>query len=176
MLFKELKIKGAWLIELEKKEDERGFFARTWCQEEFKKRGLVDIFVQCSISYNKSMGTLRGLHYQSAPYEEVKVVRCTKGAICDVILDLRSTSDSYGEWHAEELTEQNYLMLYIPKGVAHGFQTLEAETEILYQMSEPYRPGSGRGIRWDDRTLRINWPIPNPIVSVQDRNLPAFSR
>ncbi|MDD3581414.1 MAG: dTDP-4-dehydrorhamnose 3,5-epimerase [Desulfobacca sp.] len=172
MIFQELKIKGAWLIEPEKQEDERGFFARTWCQREFAARGLTTMFVQCNISFNKRKGTLRGLHYQAAPYEEAKMVRVTKGAIYDVIVDLRPDSPTYLHWLAVELTGDNYRMLYIPEGVAHGFQTLENNTEIFYQMSEFYHPDAARGIRWDNQTLNITWPLPQPIISPKDLSFP----
>ena len=170
MIFRELKIKGAWLIEPEKKEDERGFFARTWCQQEFADRGLTTAFVQCNISFNKYKGTLRGLHYQAAPFEEAKLVRVTQGAIYDVIVDLRRDSPTFRQWLAVELSGNNYRMLYIPAGLAHGFQTLTDNTEIFYQMSEFYHPDAARGISWDDRSLNIPWPLPQPVISPKDLN------
>lgn len=175
MIFQELNIKGAWLIEPEKQEDSRGFFARTWCQEEFAARGLKTTFVQCNISFNKKKGTVRGLHYQAAPHAEAKLVRCTQGAIYDVMVDLRHVSSTFRQWLAVELTADNYRMLYIPEGIAHGFQTLKANTEIFYQMSESYHPASARGIRWDDPVLNIAWPLPNPIISPKDRNYQDIS-
>jgi dTDP-4-dehydrorhamnose 3,5-epimerase len=170
VIFQELKITGAFLIEPEKKEDNRGFFARTWCQREFAARGLKTTFVQGNISFNKKKGTLRGLHYQAAPHAEAKLVRCTRGAIYDVIVDLRSDSPTFRQWMAVALTADNYRLLYIPEGVAHGFQTLTDNTEIFYQMSECYHPASARGIRWNDRGLNITWPLPNPITSPKDQN------
>jgi dTDP-4-dehydrorhamnose 3,5-epimerase len=170
VIFEELKIKGAWLIEPEKHEDERGFFARAWCQREFAARGLKTAFVQCNISFNPKKGTLRGLHYQEAPYEEAKLVRVTQGAIFDVILDLRPGSPTCRQWLAVELTAESYRMLYIPAGLAHGFQTLMDNTEIFYQMSEFYHPEAARGISWDDPSLNIPWPVPQPIISPKDRS------
>jgi dTDP-4-dehydrorhamnose 3,5-epimerase len=168
VIFQELSIPGAWLIEPEKQEDHRGFFARTWCQREFEARGLSAAFVQCNISFNKKKGTLRGLHYQAAPHEEAKLVRCTQGALYDVIVDLRQDSPARGQWLAVELSAVNYRLLYIPKGVAHGFQTLMDSTEIFYQMSEFYQADAARGIRWDDPELNITWPLPQPIISPRD--------
>ena len=170
MIFQELKIKGAWLIEPEKHEDERGFFARSWCQQEFAARGLTTSFVQCNISFNHQKGTLRGLHYQAAPYGEAKLVRVTRGTIYDVILDLRPDSPTLRQWLALELTAESYRMLYIPAGLAHGFQTLTDNTEIFYQMSEFYHPEAARGIRWNDPTLSIPWPVPQPIISPNDQS------
>lgn len=172
MIFTETKIKGAYLIDLDKHEDERGFFARSWCGDEFEKQGLNARLVQCNISFNQKRGTLRGMHYQVAPYEEAKLVRCTMGALYDVIIDLRSDSPTYKEWFSVELTAQNYRALYVPEGFAHGFQTLVDETEVFYQMSEYYHPECARGVRWDDPTFEISWPIFSPIVSDKDS---AFS-
>jgi dTDP-4-dehydrorhamnose 3,5-epimerase len=171
MIFRELKIKGAWLIEPEKKEDERGFFARTWCQQEFAARGLTTAFVQCNISFNKKKGTIRGLHYQEAPHGEAKLVRVTQGAIYDVIVDLRLESPTFRQWLAVELSADNYRMLFIPAGLAHGFQTLTDNTEILYQMSEYYHPEAARGISWDDRGLNIAWPLEVTAISPRDQDL-----
>ena len=168
MIFTELKLKGAFIIELEKNEDERGFFARTWDKKEFEKLGLNSKLVQCSISFNKKKGTLRGIHYQEVPYEEVKLVRCTKGKIFDVIVDLRQISKTFRQWMAIELNDENYKMIYIPKGFAHGFQTLENNTEVFYQMSQIYVPKHAKGLRWDDPTLGISWPIKTPIISNKD--------
>ncbi|MFZ5453834.1 MAG: dTDP-4-dehydrorhamnose 3,5-epimerase [Thermodesulfobacteriota bacterium] len=170
MIFQKLKIEGAWLIEPEKLEDERGFFARSWCQQEFAAHGLTTTFVQGNISFNSKKGTLRGLHYQAAPYGEAKLVRVTQGAIFDVILDLRPDSPTFRQWLAVELSGDNYRMLYIPEGLAHGFQTLEDNTEIFYQMSEFFHPEAARGIRWDDPTLNIPWPVPQPIISPKDQS------
>ena len=168
MIFQELSIPGVWLIEPEKQADHRGFFARAWCQREFEARGLTTSFVQGNISFNKKKGTLRGLHYQAPPYEEAKLVRCTQGALYDVIVDLRQDSPTRGQWLAVELSAENYRMLFIPAGVAHGFQTLADNTEIFYQMSEFYQADAARGIRWDDLELNITWPLPEPIISPKD--------
>ena len=170
MIFKELEINGAWLIKPEKISDSRGFFARTWCQREFAARGLNTTFVQCNISFNKRKATLRGLHYQSAPHQEVKLVRCTRGAAYDVILDLRKDSATFRKWIATELSPENRHMLYIPAGVAHGFQTLKANTEMFYQMSEFYQPEFACGVRWNDLAVNITWPMSKPIMSPKDRS------
>lgn len=174
MRFIETQIKGAFLIELEPNEDERGFFARTFCIEEFKAHGLDFKVVQCSISFNKKKGTLRGMHYQAKPYEEAKIVRCYKGAIYDIILDLRPESESFKKWISAELNENNRRALYIPKGVAHGFQTLADDTEVFYMMDEFYHPEYARGIRWDDPEFKIEWPLPVMCVSERDKNYPNF--
>jgi len=174
VIFRQVKLKGAFIIEPQRLEDERGFFARTFCQEEFKARGLNPRVVQCNISFNKKRGTLRGMHYQVAPYEEARLVRCTKGAIYDVIIDLRPDSPTAMQWVAVELTADSRRMLYIPEGFAHGFQTLEDNTEVFYQMSEFYHPECARGVRWDDPALGIEWPLLNPILSAKDRSYPDF--
>ncbi|MDZ5724897.1 dTDP-4-dehydrorhamnose 3,5-epimerase [Acetobacterium sp. K1/6] len=170
MVFNEMPLKGAYVIELEKIEDERGFFARSWCMEEFKKYGLSSQLVQLSISYNKRKGTLRGMHYQIRPYEEDKLVRCTQGAIYDVIADLRPNSVTYKQWISIELTSENRKTIYIPKGFAHGYQTLVDNTEVLYQMTEFFHPECARGFRWDDPIYNIIWPIEERITSDKDRN------
>jgi dTDP-4-dehydrorhamnose 3,5-epimerase len=157
MVFTELKLKGAYLIEPERVEDERGFFARTWCEREFEAHGLNAKLVQCSVSFNKKRGTLRGMHYQIAPHEEAKLVRCTMGAIYDVIIDLRESSETFKHWVAVELTAETHKMLYIPEGFAHGFQTLTDNTEVFYQMSEFYYPECARGVRWNDAAFKIGW-------------------
>ncbi len=174
MIFKETKLKGAFIIKLNRLNDERGFFARTFCQNEFEDHGLNPKIVQCNTSFNQRKGTLRGLHYQIAPYEEAKLVRCTKGAIYDVIIDLRSSSPTFKQWLAMDLTAENRSMLYIPEGFAHGFQTLEDDTEVLYQMSEFYHPECARGVKWNDRAFRIAWPINNPTISARDQQYPDF--
>jgi dTDP-4-dehydrorhamnose 3,5-epimerase len=168
MIFTETKLKGAYVIDLVKHEDERGFFARAWCADEFEKYGLNQRVVQCNISFNKKRGTLRGMHYQAAPYEEAKLVRCTRGALYDVIIDLRSDSPTFKEWFSVELTAQNHRALYVPEGLAHGFQTLVANTEVFYQMSEFFHPECARGVRWDDPAFGIVWPIRKPIISDKD--------
>jgi dTDP-4-dehydrorhamnose 3,5-epimerase len=168
VIFTQAKLHGAYIIDIEPKTDERGFFARTWCKDEFAKYNLNTNLVQCNISYNHRKGILRGMHYQAPPYEETKFVRCIKGAIYDVIIDLRENSPTYGEWFSIVLTAENRKMLYIPEGFAHGFQTLEDDTEVFYQMSEFYHPEYARGIRWDDPKFQIDWPIKHPIISEKD--------
>ena len=168
MIFKETKLKGAYIIEIEPIEDERGFFARSFCAEEFEKYGLNPYIAQCNISYNQKKGTLRGIHYQVAPHAEAKLVRCTRGAIYDVALDLRKDSPTFKQWVATELSANNHRMFYIPEGIAHGFQTLEDHTEVFYQMSEFYHPESVRGVRWNDPLFGIEWPLSKPIFSHRD--------
>jgi dTDP-4-dehydrorhamnose 3,5-epimerase len=175
MEFRETALKGAYIIEPEPANDERGSFARTFCAREFAKHGLSTEMSQCSTSFNKRQGTLRGLHYQAAPHGEDKLVRVTTGAIFDVIVDLRETSLTYGRWFGVVLSAETRRMLYIPKGFAHGFQTLKDDSEVFYQISTFYEPASAHGIRWDDPDLEIAWPDPsNAIVSERDRNLSAF--
>lgn len=214
MIFKETKLKGAYIIEIEPIEDNRGFFARSFCQKEFEKHGIDMSIVQCNISYNKKKGTLRGMHYQANPYEEAKIVSCTSGAIYDVIIDLRRDSPTYCQWvsvelsaesreqtamsressahrspltfytaHSSQLTAHSlsrspltahYRMLYIPKGFAHGFITLEDDSTVYYQMSEFYAPGYGRGVRWNDPVFRIEWPDEISIISDQDKTYQNF--
>lgn len=174
MIFIETRLKGAYIIELEKVEDERGFFARSWCQKEFETHGLNPNLVQCNISYNKIKGTLRGMHYQVAPYKEAKLVRCTRGAIYDVIIDLRPNSKTFKQWIAEELNAKSHEMLYIPEGFAHGFQTLEDDTEVFYQMSEFYYQEYARGVRWNDPAFSIGWPIKPSIINQKDRFYDLF--
>jgi len=161
---------GAYIVELERIEDERGFFARSFCQDEFRKHGLKPAIAQCNVSWNRKRGTLRGLHTQAAPHEEAKVVRCTLGAIWDVIVDLREASPTRWRWHALELNVDNRLAFYVPAGFAHGFQTLADDSEVLYQMSESYHPDLARGLRWDDPKLGIRWPLADPILSPRDRS------
>lgn len=174
MIFTETKLRGVFIIEPERREDERGFFARTFCHEEFCAHGLNGQFVQCSISYNKMKGTLRGMHYQVAPHEEAKLVRCTRGAIYDVALDLRPRSSTLRQWAAVELTADNRRMFYVPEGCAHGFQTLEDNTEIFYQISAPFHPESSRGARWNDPAFAIDWPPEGvKIISEKDTNYPG---
>lgn len=175
MLFSETQLKGAYIIEIEKLEDNRGFFARSWCQKEFEAHGLNPRIVQANVSYNKRKGTLRGMHYQKTPYEETKLVRCTKGAIYDVIIDLRPTSTTYGQWIGVELTKDNYKMLYVPENFAHGFQTLEDDSEAIYQVSQFYTPGAESGIRWDDPAFNIDWPIGVQVISDKDKSWPDYA-
>ena len=174
MIFTETKLKGVFLVEPERMEDERGFFARTWCQRELEARGLNAHLAQCSISFNARKGTLRGMHYQAAPYGETKLVRCTMGAVYDVVLDLRAGSETFGQWVAMELTPHNRRQVYIPEGLGHGFQTLSDDTEVFYQMAEFHHPEFARGVRWDDPTFVISWPLASPILSVRDRTYPDF--
>lgn len=175
MIFEETALRGTYLISLEPIADERGFFARSWCREEFRARGLNPDLVQCNISFNRRKGTLRGMHYQAEPNAEAKLVRCTRGAFYDVIIDLRRSSPTFRHWLAVELTSENRRMLYIPEGFAHGFQTLADETEVLYQMSTFFVPGAARGVRWDDPAFGIQWPEADRIMSAKDRNYPDFS-
>jgi dTDP-4-dehydrorhamnose 3,5-epimerase len=174
VIFTETALAGAYVIEPERHEDARGFFARVWCAREFAEHGLETDVRQCSISLNAHRGTLRGMHYQVPPHEEVKLVRCTRGAIYDAIIDLRPASPTFLRHIAVELTAENRRMLYIPRGFAHGFQTLEDDTEVFYQMSEFYAPGAGRGVRWNDAAFGIAWPIPSPIMLDRDRCYPDF--
>lgn len=174
MIFKETELKGAYIIELEPVQDERGFFARIFCQKEFEEHGLNPCIVQCNISHNKKKGTLRGMHYQMPPYEEDKIVSCFKGAIYDVIIDLRSNSDTYCQWFDVELSDHNTKMLYVPKGFAHGFQTLEDDTAVFYQMSEFYHPEAAKSVRWNDPAFGIVWPDDIRVISERDRQYPDF--
>jgi dTDP-4-dehydrorhamnose 3,5-epimerase len=167
---------GAFLVDLELREDERGFFARSWCREEFNAAGLDSRLVQCNVSWNRRRGTLRGMHWQEVPHAEAKLVRVTAGAVLDVIVDLRRDSHTYLQHVEVELTEQNRRAVYVPAGFAHGFQTLVDETEVFYQMSEYYEPGSQRGARWDDSAFGLSWPIRPPIVSGRDAVFPDFVR
>jgi len=176
MHFAALPIPGAFRIELERREDERGFFARTFCADEFRARGLVTDFVQRSLSYNARRGTLRGLHYQAAPHAETKIVRCTTGSAFDVVVDIRHGSPAFGRWHAETLSSENHAMIYIPAGCAHGFQTLADATELYYEITPVYVSEAARGIAFDDQKLQISWPLPNMILSDADRAHPAFDR
>lgn len=170
MIFTPIWVQGVFVIEPELHEDERGFFARTFCQNEFATHGLKPVIAQSNISFNRRAGTLRGMHYQAAPYEEAKLVRCTRGVIYDVALDLRPTSPTYRQWFAVELSAENRKMLYIPEGLAHGFQSLIDNTEVLYQMSEFYHPEAACGVRWNDPAFEIKWPISNPTLSYRDQS------
>lgn len=176
MIFAETPVEGAWMVAPERAEDHRGFFARTWCAEEFAAHGLVDHWAQCSVSFNTRRGTLRGLHYQRAPQAEVKLVRCTAGALYDVVVDLRPSSSTYLKHVAVELSASNRLMVYVPEGCAHGFQTLQDGSEVFYQISAPYSKEHAAGVRWDDPAFGISWPYPDPIMSDRDRDYPDFQR
>lgn len=176
MIFTELALKGAFLVEPERQEDERGFFARTFCVEEFAARGLNTTIAQCSVAFNRRRGTLRGLHYQAAPHEEAKLVRCTAGAAFDVIVDMRPGSPTFKHWLGAELSSHNRTMIYLPEGFAHGFQTLADDTEVFYQISTQYVAEAARGIRWDDPELGIRWPaITARVISSRDLLLPTWS-
>jgi dTDP-4-dehydrorhamnose 3,5-epimerase len=168
MFFKETELKGVFVVEPEIIEDERGFFACAWSPVEFEKHGLNPHLVQCNISFNKKGGTLRGMHFQAQPHEEAKLVRCTRGGIYDVAVDLRPDSPTRYHWVGAELTADNYHMLYVPEGFAHGYQTLADETEISYQMSETYHPESARGCRYDDPVFGVKWPLPVTVISKRD--------
>lgn len=174
MIFRETKLSGVFEIHIEPKCDERGFFARSWCQREFESNGLNSKLAQCSISFNARKGTLRGMHYQAAPYPEAKLVRCTKGAIYDVVVDLRPQSSTYKQWIGATLTAENRQMLYVPEHCGHGFLTLEDDTEIFYQISEFYHPELSRGVRWDDPAFSIAWPAAAGQMSERDRTYPNF--
>lgn len=165
---------GALLIRPERLSDDRGFFARTWCREEFRARGLVSDFVQASLSVNPVRGTVRGLHLQRPPHAETKLIRCVRGAIFDVIVDLRPDSPTYGEWLAVELTAESYDMLYVPAGFAHGFQTLVPDTEIDYLITPAYEPTAATGVRYDDPALGIRWPLPVSRISRKDATWPLL--
>lgn len=171
MLFTETNVAGAYAIEIEPMRDERGFFARSWCAEEYAANGLDPRVAQCGVSWNEHKGTLRGMHYQAPPFAEAKTVRCTRGAIFDVIVDLRLHSATYKRWSGTTLSADSRLMLYVPEGVAHGFVTLTDDTEVMYTMSQRYDAASARGVRWDDPAFGIRWPAePTPhIISARDR-------
>ena len=172
MRFLETKLPGVLEIDLDPNSDERGFFARSWCQEEFENHGLNPKVVQCNVSFNVRKGTLRGIHYQAAPYPEAKVVRCTMGAIYDVVVDLRPQSSMFKDWIGVTLTAANRHMLYVPEGCGHGFLTLENDTEVFYQMSEFYHPEAARGVRWNDPAFQIVWPAEVEVISERDRTYP----
>ena len=175
MIFEETKLARAFIIKLEKLEDERGFFARAWCQKEFDDAGINSRVVQANLSYNEKKGTLRGMHYQVSPYQEAKLVRCFRGAIYDVIVDLRSDSPTYKDWIGVELSAQNRQVLFVPEGFAHGFQTLESQTEVFYQVSEFYTPGAEKGARYNDPAFGIDWPLPVSVISEKDAGWADYS-
>jgi dTDP-4-dehydrorhamnose 3,5-epimerase len=174
MIFTETALKGAYIVEIEELGDERGFFARSFCRNEFAIRGLKIDVAQCNISFNRHKGTLRGMHFQIARKAEAKLVRCTQGSVYDVVIDLRPDSVTYCKWIGTELTAENHKGLYIPEGLAHGFQTLVDDTELFYLMFEFFSPEHQAGCRWDDPAFDIAWPIPNPIISDKDRSYPAY--
>jgi dTDP-4-dehydrorhamnose 3,5-epimerase len=175
MKFIETGLKGAFIIEIERLQDHRGFFARTWCQREFNQRGIDSNISQSNTSYNVLKGTLRGMHYQEEPYGETKIVRCTKGVIYDVIIDLRPSSLTYRKWIGIELTEENFRMLYVPKVFAHGFQTLQDHTVVSYQVGQFYTPGAERGLRYNDPAFNVKWPLKVSAISEKDKNWPDFN-
>jgi dTDP-4-dehydrorhamnose 3,5-epimerase len=175
MTFREMEVAGVWTLEVEPRADERGFFARTWCRRELEAHGLNPALAQCSVSFSRRRGTVRGMHWQAAPHTEVKLVRCTRGAIYDVALDTRRGSPTFGRWVAAELSADNRRMLYVPEGVAHGFQTLTDDAEVFYQISEFHHPESERGIRWDDPAVAIAWPLADVTVSPRDAAWPRLA-
>jgi dTDP-4-dehydrorhamnose 3,5-epimerase len=174
MIFTESRLSGAYLVDVERLTDERGFFARSYCAEEFAARGLGPELRQCSVSYNAHKGTLRGMHYQSAPHEEHKLVRCTAGAIFDVIVDIRATSPTYRHWFGAELTAGNHRSLFIPPGFAHGFVSLADDTEVYYMISVAHAPQASRGFRWNDPAFAIEWPLPPAVISARDAAYPLL--
>jgi dTDP-4-dehydrorhamnose 3,5-epimerase len=174
MNFLPTKLAGAFLIEVEPHDDERGSFARTWCARELAAHGLVGDIAQCSLSTNKRAGTVRGMHFQRPPHGEVKLVRCQRGAIFDVVIDLRPDSSSFRRWQGFELTAENHRALYVPQGFAHGFQTLTDDAEVFYQISEFYIQEASVGVRWDDSAFRVVWPLPISAIADKDRNWPDF--
>ena len=174
MIFTETEIPGAYVVELQRHQDDRGFFARGWCQTEFKQHGLAHQVAQMNISYNRHKHTLRGFHYQLAPAQEDKLLRCTRGAVHDVLIDLRPDSPTYKRHIELELTAANYRMLQVPKGCANAFLTLEDETEVTYLVSEFYTPGAERGVRWNDPAFGIRWPFPPAVISDKDRSWPDY--
>jgi len=175
MIFRETKLRGSFIIELERLEDQRGFFARGWCKKEFESHGVKSSLVQANISMNKERGTLRGMHYQTSPYIETKLVRCTRGSVYDVIVDLRQDSSTYKQWLGVKLTSDNYRMLYVPKGFAHGYQTLEDNTELFYHVSEFYTPTAERGVRYNDSAFAISWPLEVQVISDKDKSWPDYT-
>lgn len=175
MRFTELGVRGAWLVTPERAGDERGFFARTWCAREFAAHGLTSWLAQASVSWNHRAGTLRGLHYQAAPREEAKIVRCTAGRLWDVVLDLRPGSPTFLRHAAVELSAADHAAVYVPEGCAHGFLTLTDATEVLYQISEFHAPEHARGVRWDDPAFAIAWPMVPRVIAERDRRYPDFA-
>ncbi len=175
MRFVATRLPGVTRIEVEPREDERGFFARLWCQREFAQHGLDVDWVQCNVAFNKAAGTLRGLHYQAAPHAEAKLVRCTQGAIYDVVVDLRPESPTFRQYTSAVLTAQNHHQLFIPAGLAHGFLTLADDSEAFYLMSAFYAPEAARGVRWDDPAFAVEWPAPVRVIAPRDQGYPDFA-
>ena len=176
MIFKETRIAGAWVVHLDYSGDDRGFFARAWCREEFAAKGITAELSQANLSFSQQAGTVRGMHFQRAPHEEMKAVRCLRGSIFDVVLDLRSSSPTFCQWHGEELSADNRRMLVVPEGCAHGFQTLVANTEVFYLVSKAHAPDSEGGMRWDDPAFDIKWPLPVTEISKRDMGFPNFKQ
>lgn len=174
MILNETSLPGVYVVEPERIEDERGFFARVFSSEEFVQRGLVGDVAECSIAYSAARRTLRGLHYQRPPHEEAKLVRCTRGAVYDVAVDLRHDSPAHLRWEAVELTAENKLALYVPPGCAHGYLTLEDRSELVYQISQRYEPASAAGVRWDDPAFGISWPAAPAVISDRDASFPLL--
>jgi dTDP-4-dehydrorhamnose 3,5-epimerase len=174
MKFTETPLAGAYVVEVERREDDRGFFGRTFCEREFAALGLISRFVQCNVSYNRRRGTVRGMHYQADPYPEIKLVRCTTGAIVDAIVDLRPESPTHRRWFSVELSAENHRALYIPAGMAHGFQTLADDVEVLYMMSEYYHGDLARGVRWNDPAFDLAWPEPITVIADKDLAFPDY--
>ncbi|MFZ5917486.1 MAG: dTDP-4-dehydrorhamnose 3,5-epimerase [Chloroflexota bacterium] len=176
MIFTETRLKGAFVVQIKKIEDARGFFARAWCQKDFKAHGLDLHWVQANLAHSKKRGTLRGMHYQAAPYAEAKLMRCVRGAVFDVIIDLRPDSPTFKHWFGIELTADNRTMLYVPEGFAHGYQSLVDDTEVFYPVSQFYTPGAERGVRWNDPAFGIEWPLVNGLIlSDKDSNWPDYT-
>lgn len=174
MKFQELALPGAYLIDMDVNSDNRGYFARTWCHDELAAKCLDTEVSQCSVSFNAKKGTLRGLHFQHAPHEETKIVRAVRGRIFDVIVDIRQGSPTFGKWVSAELSAENRRTIYVPKGFAHGFQTLEDDSELLYMMSAAYRPALQAGVLYNDPAIGIEWPLENPVMSDRDRTHPRL--
>lgn len=174
MIFVETKLKGAYIVEFEKREDGRGFFARSWDGNILEQHGLIGRIVQQNIAFSRIKGTLRGLHYQKAPHQEVKIVRCTRGVIFDIIVDLRPESETFRQWLGVKLTMDDYRALYVPKDFAHGFQSLEDNSEIMYLVSEAYAPSAEAGVRYNDPSLGIEWPLPVSVITQKDAGWPDF--
>lgn len=174
MKFTETKLKGAFILELQEMRDDRGYFARTFCTRELEEHGLISDVKQANMSWNDKAGTLRGMHFQFAPYEETKLIRCTQGALYDVIIDLRKGSDTYRQWIGVELSADNHKALFVPRDFAHGFITLTANTEAFYMVSQSYQPGSEGGIRWNDPQFAIDWPIEPEVISEKDAAWPDY--
>lgn len=174
MLFTETTLKGAFFVDLERRTDDRGFFARTFCAREFEEHGLKPAVAQCNLSFNQKKGTLRGMHFQIPPAAETKLVRCTQGAVYDVIIDIRPDSPTYMQYIGVELTAENRRALYVPEMFAHGYQTLTDNAEVMYQVGEFYTPGYERGLRYNDTAFNIEWPIPVTVISAKDASWPLF--